>query len=220
MSNRIVSVLEPLAAMTLAATALRAQPQQKADWLTDGGDPQRVALTDGPGVTLRQGTNICAAPAPDGRIAFALVNAIWLLEPGGAARKLTDELQDATQPDFSPDGHNLVFQSYRDGNFHLWTMSADGFGLRQLTAGGKDHREPKFSPRKGSCVRLRSRGRLPGVRDGPRFRGDQPGHPGSAGRVDAELVARRPGPGLRRRGHRDRVRGDRLRSDQRAGRRW
>jgi Tol biopolymer transport system component len=109
--------------------------------------PPRLALADGPGVTLRQGTNLCAAAAPDGRVAFDLVNAIWVLEPGGgAARKLTDELQDATQPDFSPDGRILVFQSYRDGNFHLWTTADDGSGLRQLTAGGKDHREPKFSP--------------------------------------------------------------------------
>ncbi|MDI2027786.1 hypothetical protein QFW96_04160 [Saccharopolyspora sp. TS4A08] len=109
--------------------------------------PPGIGLAQAAGVTLRQGTNICAAVAPDGRIAFDLVNAIWLLEAGGGrARKLTDELQDATQPDFSPDGRSLVFQSYRDGNFHLWTMAADGSGLRQLTAGPDDHREPKFSP--------------------------------------------------------------------------
>ena len=109
--------------------------------------PRGHVLAAESGVTLRQGTNLCAAAAPDGRIAFDLVNAIWVLEPGGgAARRLTDELQDATQPDFSPDGGGLVFQSYRDGNFHLWTMSADGSGLRQLTAGGHDDREPRFSP--------------------------------------------------------------------------
>ncbi|RRO20650.1 amidohydrolase [Saccharopolyspora rhizosphaerae] len=109
--------------------------------------PRGLAAAAATEVTLRQGTNICATAAPDGRIAFDLVNAIWLLEPGGGqARKLTDELQDATQPDFSPDGRSLVFQSYRDGNFHLWTMAADGSGLRQLTAGPDDHREPKFSP--------------------------------------------------------------------------
>ncbi|WP_406690839.1 hypothetical protein REH65_00975 [Saccharopolyspora sp. ID03-671] len=86
--------------------------------------PPGIGLAHAAGVTLRQGTNICAAAAPDGRIAFDLVSAIWLLEAGGGrARKLTDELQDATQPDFSPDGRSLVFQSYRDGNFHLWTMA-------------------------------------------------------------------------------------------------
>ncbi|SFT07669.1 component of the Tol biopolymer transport system [Saccharopolyspora flava] len=109
--------------------------------------PPGIGLAATAGVTLRQGTNISAAVAPDGRIAFDLVSAIWLLEPGGErARKLTGELQDATQPDFAPDGRSLVFQSYRDGQFHLWTMAVDGSGLRQLTAGGNDHREPKFSP--------------------------------------------------------------------------
>ncbi|RZQ64652.1 amidohydrolase family protein [Amycolatopsis suaedae] len=97
---------------------------------------------------ITEGTNIAAAVSPDGRwVAMDLLTAIWVLPiDGGPARRLTDDLQDATQPHWSPDGRSLVFQSYRDGNYHLWVIGADGGGLRQLTSGPFDHREPKFSP--------------------------------------------------------------------------
>ena len=39
-----------------------------------------------------------------------------------------------------------MFQSYRDGNFHLWSIGADGTDLKQLTIGPHDCREPRFSP--------------------------------------------------------------------------
>jgi Tol biopolymer transport system component len=99
-------------------------------------------------VTLTEGTNISAAPAPDGAlIAFDLVNSIWTVPAGGGeARRLTDDLGEATLPHFAPDGGALVFQSYRDGNYHLWTIGVNGTGLRRLTSGPFDHREPRFAP--------------------------------------------------------------------------
>ncbi|MEV6284820.1 DPP IV N-terminal domain-containing protein [Kribbella sp. NPDC051770] len=98
--------------------------------------------------TLTEGTNLMAAVSPDGRrLAFDLVTAIWVTPAaGGRATRLTDDLQDATRPRWSPDGKRIVFQSYRDGNFHLWTIQPDGHGLRQLTQGRFDHREPHFTP--------------------------------------------------------------------------
>ncbi|WP_246365959.1 amidohydrolase family protein [Kibdelosporangium persicum] len=89
-----------------------------------------------------------AALSPDGkRIAIDLVTGIWVLPAtGGRARRLTDDFQDATQPAWSPDGRKLVFQSYRDGNFHLYVIDADGGTPRKLTSGAFDHREPVFSP--------------------------------------------------------------------------
>jgi Tol biopolymer transport system component len=65
---------------------------------------------------------------------------------GGPARRLTDDLQDATRPAWSPDGRTIAFQSYRDGNFHLWTVRPDGSGLAQHTSGPHDHREPRWLP--------------------------------------------------------------------------
>jgi Tol biopolymer transport system component len=101
----------------------------------------------GAGVKLTQGTNISVSRSSDGRwLAIDLVTAIWVLPAtGGPARRLTDELQDATLPSFGP-GNRIAFQSYRDGNYHLYVIGLDGSDLQQLTRGKYDHREPAFSP--------------------------------------------------------------------------
>ncbi len=99
-------------------------------------------------VAVSEGTNIAVSVAPDGRtLAFDLYGVIWTLPvAGGRARRITDDLTDGAQPDWSPDGKTLVFQSYRDGTFQIWTVNADGTGLRQHTRGAFDCREPRFSP--------------------------------------------------------------------------
>ena len=99
-------------------------------------------------VTLREGTNIAAALSPDGRtIAMDLLGSLWTLPAtGGPARRITDELMDARQPSWSPDGRRLVFQAYRGNTWNLWMVNADGSGLTQLTAGRFDDREPHWSP--------------------------------------------------------------------------
>ncbi|MFL6120958.1 TolB family protein, partial [Actinophytocola sp.] len=109
--------------------------------------PTATADTAG-AATVGEGTNISASVSPDGRhVAFDLVTAIWTVPiTGGAARRLTTDDTDATQPSWSPDGRSLVFQAYRDGNYHVYTVHPDGSGPRQLTSGPYDHREPRFSP--------------------------------------------------------------------------
>ncbi|MFI2412130.1 amidohydrolase family protein [Streptomyces sp. NPDC018947] len=111
-----------------------------------------AALAAGPGtggdLRLDAGTTFGARVSPDGRwIALDLLGVLWVMPAsGGQARRLTSDLFDIAQPDWSPDGGRLVFQSYRDGVFNLWTVRPDGSGLRQLTEGPFDHREPRWSP--------------------------------------------------------------------------
>lgn len=121
------------AAGTLSATSATAAPRSTAD----AGQ-----------ATLTEGTNLMVAVSPDGQwLAFDLVTAIWVTPAaGGRSRRLTDDLQDATRPRWSPDGKTIVFQSYRDGNFHLWSIHPDGSGLHQLTTGRFDYREPAYTP--------------------------------------------------------------------------
>ncbi|WP_238152774.1 amidohydrolase family protein [Kribbella speibonae] len=109
---------------------------------------------------LTEGTNVMVSVSPDGKwLASDLVTAIWVTPAaGGTSRRLTDDLQDATRPRWSPDGRSIVFQSYRDGNFHLWSIRPDGTGLRQLTSGRYDHREPHFTPDGRSIVFSSDRG--------------------------------------------------------------
>ncbi|HEY2059482.1 MAG TPA: amidohydrolase family protein [Amycolatopsis sp.] len=100
-------------------------------------------------VTLSQGTGMTARLSPDGtKIAIDVASVLWVLpSTGGPARRLTGDLLDIALPDWSPDGSALVFQSYRDGNFHLWTVpAAGGTDPRRLTSGPFDHREPRYSP--------------------------------------------------------------------------
>ena len=78
-------------------------------------------------VTLEEGTNIAAALSPDGTtLAIDLLGSLWVMPVvAGTAARITDELGDARQPAWSPDGSALTFQSYRDGNWHVWTIAPD-----------------------------------------------------------------------------------------------
>ncbi|MET9311113.1 amidohydrolase family protein [Kribbella sp. NPDC003505] len=120
--------------------------------------------TGGSQAVLREGTNLMVSVSPDGKwLAFDLATAIWVTPAaGGTSRRLTDDLQDATRPRWAPDGRSIVFQSYRDGNFHLWSIRPDGTGLRQLTSGRYDHREPHVTPDGRSIVFSSDRGDLHG----------------------------------------------------------
>ena len=104
---------------------------------------------------LTEGTNVALALSPDGsRLVIDLQGTLWLVPlgdlpagvPSQRARPLTDHWGDARQPEWSPDGQHIVFQSYRDGGWHLWTVRADGTELTQLTFGPGDDREPVYSP--------------------------------------------------------------------------
>src|SRR5262245_55330093 len=105
-------------------------------------------------VRLREGTDLAAQLSPDGRlIAIDVVGVLWVLPAsGGPARRLTSDLYDIAQPEWSPDGRQITFQSYRDGVFDIWVIRPDGSGPRKLTHGPYDHREPRFSPDGGKIA--------------------------------------------------------------------
>lgn len=100
------------------------------------------------GVALSQATNVALTVSPDGqRIAFDLLGILWTIPlAGGPAVRLTGDFDDIAQPDWSPDGKRVAFQSYRTGNFHIWSIAAEGRDWRQHTHGAFDHREVRWSP--------------------------------------------------------------------------
>ena len=65
---------------------------------------------------------------------------------GGHARRITEVFQEASHPDWSRKGDLVAVQCYAGGTFHIWTMKPDGTGLKQITTGHGDDREPRISP--------------------------------------------------------------------------
>lgn len=51
-----------------------------------------------------------------------------------------------SHPDWSPDGTQIVFDSWRSGKAEIYIMQSDGSDVRQLTEGAEDNSKPKWSP--------------------------------------------------------------------------
>ncbi len=123
------------------------------------------AATEEPGAVVEEATptgEAAAGPTPTGGgqyIAFASSRSgsvqIWLNEVGATsdenATQLTDVPGGACQPNWSPDGSQLVFISPCDRNREeyadslIYIINADGTGQRQLPSRAGD-RDPVFSP--------------------------------------------------------------------------
>ncbi len=99
-------------------------------------------------LTLSEGTSMAAALSPDGQtIVIDLLGALWTLSSdGGRATRILEDGYDAHAPAWSPDGHRIAFQAYRDSTWNIWMMNRDGSGLRRVTSGPFDDREPHWSP--------------------------------------------------------------------------
>jgi Tol biopolymer transport system component len=100
-------------------------------------------------VQLHEGTNMAAAPSPDGRhIVFSAQGALWVMPAGGGeATRITDWHMEPTAPVWSPDGKRIAFQNYApEGNYHIWTIEPNGRHARELTTGPNDDREPAWLP--------------------------------------------------------------------------
>ena len=129
MTSRLLFSLVVIGAFVVGAYALAGVPPRQIE------------------VVIHEGTNLAAALSPDGEtLAIDLLGSIWVI-PGSnhVAHRITDELSDARQPDWAPDGEQIAFQAYRDGNWHIWSVSKDGQDLRQHTFGLFDDREPAWS---------------------------------------------------------------------------
>ena len=62
-----------------------------------------------------------------------------------SARLLTRTIE-FYNPDWSPDGQALVFESNLDGKFSIYTIHVDGTGLRRLTVDTANNEQPRWSP--------------------------------------------------------------------------
>lgn len=123
--------------------------------------------------------HIFARPAwsPDGRrIAFAGVASgdpggfsadVYVMDAGGGHQRRLTRTRDAVAPDWSPDGRTILFTRFHRDDTptgSLWSMRADGSGLRRLTAprSGQNDRGGTFA-RDGSLIAF-TRMECPGLR--------------------------------------------------------
>jgi eukaryotic-like serine/threonine-protein kinase len=73
---------------------------------------------------------------PDGRIVYSsgADGNIWLMGSDGSnPKQLTSNAGENFFPQFSPDGHYIVFNSDRAGRSQIWRMDSDGNNPKQLT---------------------------------------------------------------------------------------
>ena len=107
---------------------------------------QLLATTSVPGterlLKITEGTNFAVTVGPDGTMVLDLQGALTRL-PG---TKLTDGRGDDRLPRFSPDGRQLIFQTFRAGDFDIWQIPATGGRAKALTQGPDDDREPVWFP--------------------------------------------------------------------------
>lgn len=78
---------------------------------------------------------------------------IYTMNPDGSeVAQITSDGTDNREPDWSPNGSQIVFKSTRnegkanpEGDFEIFLIQADGSNVRQLTHDSRDDRHPVFS---------------------------------------------------------------------------
>jgi TolB protein len=88
---------------------------------------------------------------PAGRIVFTLDSLdsmgprLYTAAPDGSDRQVLTDFG-VEDPDWSPDGSMIAFSSEKAGHSHVFTINADGTGLRQITRGDGFEGQPGWSP--------------------------------------------------------------------------
>ena len=89
-----------------------------------------------------------AAWSPDSKtLVYSMAGSLWL-QPvdSSAAQQLTDGPGYDYQPDWSSDGHWIVYSKYDRDAVELWAVNPESKETRQLTHNAAVNVEPRFSP--------------------------------------------------------------------------
>jgi TolB protein len=86
--------------------------------------------------------------SPDSKeLVYSMAGSLWRQElDSKTAQQLTDGPGYDYQPDWSPDGKNVVYVSYQKDAIELWLLDLATGKTEQLTSGGAVNVEPRWSP--------------------------------------------------------------------------
>lgn len=89
----------------------------------------------------------------NGKIAFTRSSDIFTINPDGTNQtNITNNAAGNSEPDYSPDGSNIIFTTNRDGNYEIYRMNADGSNPVRLTSDAAQDNSPQYSPDGTSIV--------------------------------------------------------------------
>lgn len=97
---------------------------------------------------LSEGTNLSVDVSPiDGQIAMDLLGSIWVVPPaGGAAEKVSNGLQPAARPKWSPTGERILYQTVSVLGSRLWMLDVDLSTSSELSSGANFDQHPEWHP--------------------------------------------------------------------------
>ncbi|MGA9572780.1 MAG: CehA/McbA family metallohydrolase [Lysobacterales bacterium] len=96
---------------------------------------------------LTAGPSSLAWSADGKRLVYSMQGSLWVQDASTTtARQVTAGPGYDYQPDWSPDGHSIIFARYLDDAIELYLLDVDTGLVNGLTAGGAVNVEPRWSP--------------------------------------------------------------------------
>jgi len=99
-----------------------------------------------------------AVPSPDDKkLVFTVLNRVYVMNyPNGTPQRLTSNDFTEAQPVWSPDGKQIVFSTWNASGGALYSINADGSGLKKLTQEEGLFQTPHFTLKGDKIVYVRA----------------------------------------------------------------
>ena len=99
-----------------------------------------------------------AVPSPDEKhLVFTVLNRVYVMEyPNGTPKRLTTNDFTEAQPIWSPDGKQIVFSTWNAQGGALYSVNADGSGLKKLTQVDGLYQTPQFTLKGDKIIYVRA----------------------------------------------------------------
>lgn len=99
-------------------------------------------------ILVTEGTNLAVdVSASDGRIAMDLLGSIWIVPPGGGqAEKVSNGLQPAGRPTWSPQDDRILYQTVSALGGRMWLFDVNASTSATLSDGTDFDQHPSWHP--------------------------------------------------------------------------